>query len=156
MHVIYNCYGGSHSSVTAACIHAGLLEEGQIPTAQQLLGLPYYDQQIAEDHGHIRFIGEDNFGNKIYITSKHNLSNNYQTIMRSIASIIEIPNEELVFIDTMPYVNFLMVIGGYLSRRLGLVKIGRPIVIKGTQIAFKNFSSLVNSIKNKYGRLHHQ
>jgi len=152
MHIIYHCYGGSHSSVTAACLHAGLLKDTPVPKAKELLNLPYYDQQVAQDHGYIRFIGQDEYGNKIYITSKHNLGKGYETIMRSIASIAEIPNEQLVFIDTMPYVNWLMVLGGFLSRRLGWVKIGRPIVIKGTQLAFFSFSQVVNTIKTKYGR----
>jgi hypothetical protein len=153
LHVIYHCYGGSHSSVTAACIHAGLIKDNIIPNAEKLLKLPYYDQQVAKDHGYIRYIGNDEYGNKIYITSKHNLAKDYETIMRSIAGMMEIPNDQLVFVDTMPYVNWLMVIGGYLSRRLGFTKLGRPIVIKGTQISFFKFSHLVNIIKTKYGRL---
>ena len=153
MHIIYNCYGGSHSSVTAACIHAGLLKENTIPTPQELLSLPFFDKQVAKDHGSIRFIGEDDYGNKIYISSKHNLSYHYETIMRSIACILDYPNEKLLFIDTMPYVNWLMVIGGFLSRALGITAIGSPIVILGTQISFLKFSHLVNIIKTKYGRL---
>lgn len=153
MHIIYNCYGGSHSSVTAACIHSGLLKDNVIPTPGELLSLPYFDQQIAKDHGYIRYIGEDEWGNKIYISSKHNLSYHYETIMRSIACIMDYPNEKLLFIDTMPYVNWLMVIGGYFSRALGLIAIGRPIVILGTQISFFKFSHIVNLTKTKYGRL---
>jgi len=153
LHIIYNCYGGSHSSVTAASIHAGLLKDNVVPTSSQLLKLPYYDKQVAKDHGLIRYMGEDEYKNKIYITSKHNLGSNYETIMRSLACIMEISNEKLVFVDTMPYVNWLMVIGGFLSRRLGIVFLGRPIVIKGTQISFLKFTHLVNIIKIKYGRL---
>jgi len=152
LHIIYNCYGGSHSSVTAACIHVGLLQDGVVPSSKELLQLPYFDRQVAKDHGLIRYIGEDDYGNKIYITSKHNLGRHYETIMRSIACIMEIPNEKLAFVDTMPYVNWLMVIGGFLSRRLGIVSIGRPIVVLGTQISFFKFSQLVNIIKVKYGR----
>lgn len=153
MHIIYNCYGGSHSSVTAACIHAGLLKDNVVPTFKELLSLPYFDQQVAKDHGFIRYIGEDIYGNKIYITSKHNLSYHYETIMRSIACIVNFSNEKLLFIDTMPYVNWLMVVGGYLSRALGITVLGRPIVIWGTQISFFKFSHIVNIVKTKYGRL---
>ncbi|KJS83435.1 MAG: hypothetical protein JM58_12685 [Peptococcaceae bacterium BICA1-8] len=152
MHIIYNCYGGSHSSVTAASIHVGILKDNVIPNGCQLLNLPYYDKQVAKDHGFIRYIGEDEYRNKIYITSKHNLGRNYETIMRSLVCIMDLSNEKLVFVDTMPYVNWLMVIGGFLSRRLGIVSLGRPIVIKGTQISFLKFTQLVNIIKIKYGR----
>ncbi|SMB94437.1 Protein of unknown function [Desulfonispora thiosulfatigenes DSM 11270] len=152
MYIIYHCFGGSHSSVTSASIHVGILKENKIPTANELLALPYYDNQINEDHGYLRFMGHDEFGNQVYITGKQNLGESYEKIIRSLASILNIPNEEIIFIDPMPYVNFLMVIGGYLSRKLGLIAIGRPIVILGTQISFYKFSHLVNIIKYKYGR----
>ncbi|NMA02123.1 MAG: DUF3189 family protein [Clostridia bacterium] len=153
MHIIYHCYGGAHSSVTAAAIHTRLLSENTIPSGEELLKLPYYDLQVAEDHGYIRYMGQDEKQNNVYITSKHNLGKSYETIMRSVAEIAGLPQDELVFIDTMPYVNVLMMIGGYLSRRLGWVRIGRPIVIMGTKLAFPKFSQLVNIVKTKDIRL---
>ncbi|HPZ72110.1 MAG TPA: DUF3189 family protein, partial [Peptococcaceae bacterium] len=33
MKIIYNCYGGAHSSVTAAALHLGLLPEARPATA---------------------------------------------------------------------------------------------------------------------------
>lgn len=152
MIIIYNCYGGSHSSVASASIHAGLIKDNKVPTAKELMNLPFYDRQVAKDHGHIRFIGEDEKGNKIYVTSKHNMGYEYEKTLRSIASILDFPNEKITYIDTMPYVNWLMMLGGFLSRRLGWIKIGRPIVIKGTQLSFFKFGHLVNVVKYKYGR----
>ena len=35
-YAIYHCYGGAHSSVTAA-IHARLIPENTIPTSEELL-----------------------------------------------------------------------------------------------------------------------
>ena len=116
MKIIYNCYGGSHSSITAAAIHLGLLPDTYIPAAQEFLKIPYYDAQIGKDHGRIRFMGFDEFGNKVYITSKRNLGYNYEKIMRKILTLTEVPQEEYLFINTMPYVNILMVIGGYTSQ----------------------------------------
>lgn len=153
MHIIYHCYGGAHSSVTAAAIHARLLSENSIPNGEQLLKLPYYDLQVAKDHGYIRYIGQDEHDNSVYITSKHNLGEDYEDIMRSIANIAGLPQNQLVFVNTMPYVNILMMIGGYLSRRLGWVRIGRPIVIMGTKIAFPKFSQVVNIVKTRDIRL---
>lgn len=152
MHIIYHCFGGSHSSVTAACLHAGLLKDNKIPTREELMKLPFYDKQTGPDHGYIRFIGEDSWGNKIYLTSRHNLEEKYEDIIDSIADIMKINKQEFILVSTMPYVNILMVIGGYTSRRLGWVKIGRPIVVRGTQLAFSKFVHLVNLIKFKYGR----
>lgn len=83
MKIIYNCYGGAHSSVTAAAIHLGWLPETRLPTARELLNLPYYDAQKGKDHGKIRFLGLDCLGNEIYIVGKKNLGSYYEKIMRS-------------------------------------------------------------------------
>ncbi|HWJ02080.1 MAG TPA: DUF3189 family protein, partial [Verrucomicrobiae bacterium] len=48
MKIIYNCYGGSHSSVTAAAIHLGLVDCGKVPCARELWKLPYYDSQVKK------------------------------------------------------------------------------------------------------------
>jgi hypothetical protein len=147
--IIYNCYGGAHSSVTAAAIHLGWLPETRLPTARELLNLPYYDAQKGKDHGKIRFLGLDCLGNEIYIVGKKNLGSYYEKIMRSFILLSGESQDEFLFVDTMPYVNLWMVIGGFLSRRLGLVIPGRPIVIYGTQKAYDKFLHLVKIIKGK-------
>lgn len=150
MKIIYHCFGGSHSSVTAAAIHAGLLQTSRLPTAQELIDLPYYDQQTSQDHGQLRYIGRDEFGNEIYIAGKRNLSNIFTRIMGDVAKVFGIDSNEILLINTMPYVNWLMVIGGFSSRRMKWIKFGRPIVIKGTQFSFFKFVSLVDTVKYKY------
>ncbi len=147
---IYNCFGGSHSSVTAAAIHLAMLTENKIPTAGELTALPFYDAQVNEDHGRIRFMGYDRQGHSVYITSKRNLKGHYETIMRKVMEIGGIDQNDLVFIDTMPYVNIWMIVGGYLSRRLGFTLPGRKIVIYGTQQAFFKFVHLVRLIKARH------
>jgi hypothetical protein len=42
-----------------------------------------------------------------------------------------------------------MRVGGFLSRRLKLTVIGRPLVIMGTQKAYKNFSKIAENIEQK-------
>ncbi|MBZ4653996.1 MAG: hypothetical protein JG781_1335 [Peptococcaceae bacterium] len=150
MRIIYNCYGGSHSSITAAAIHVGLLPETRVAKKEELLNVPYFDAQVAPDHGRIRFIGFDEYGNEVYITSKKNLGRQYESIMRQFIYLAGGKQEDFLFINTMPYVNFLMVIGGYTSRRLGLSLLGRPIVIRGTQLSYMKFVHLVRLVKNKF------
>ena len=149
MKIIYNCYGGAHSSVTAAAIHLGWLPETRPPTARELLNLPYYDAQKGKDHGRIRFLGFDCLGNEIYVVGKKSLGPYYEKIMRSFITLSEGRQDEYLFVDTMPYVNLWMVIGGFLSRRLGMVVPGRPIVIYGTRRAYKKFLHLVKIIQGK-------
>lgn len=147
MKIIYCCFGGSHSSVTAAAIHLGMLSSTRTPTGAELLLVPYYDRQIAKDHGSFRYMGDDEYGNQIYIIGKHNLGRNFEDIIRQIAEIFGLDQTNFVIVDTMPYVNMTMMIGGYTSRRLGIVTIGRPIVIRGTQNAFFKLAAMVHRLK---------
>lgn len=150
MRIIYNCFGGAHSSVTVAALHLGLIPEDCIATARELLNLPYYDAQVGKDHGHIRFMGFDSWGNEIYIVGKKNLGASYENIMRSLIMLSGENQEKFLFVNTIPYVNLWMVIGGYLSRRLGWCFPGRRIVIYGTQKAYPKFLHLVKLLKGKY------
>lgn len=154
MKFIYNCYGGSHSSVTAAALHLGLLPENRVATVKEFLSVPYYDAQVSADHGRIRCFGFDKEGNEVYIASKRNLGNHYERIMRQFLDISVEPilAREVVFINTMAEVNIFMVIGGYISRRLGFCKLGRSLVIFGTRQSYAKFGQLVRQIKEEYHR----
>jgi hypothetical protein len=147
--IIYNCFGGSHSSVTAAAIHLRILPGDKTPRDSELLSLPYFDAQVAPDHGRLRFVGIDEFGNEIYVAGKRNLGTGYEMIMRSFLRIAGINDQEVIFIDTMPYVNAWMVIGGFLSRQCGLNKVGRKIVLYGTRRAYYRFIILVGRVKQR-------
>jgi hypothetical protein len=148
--IIYNCFGGSHSSVTAAAIHLGLLPDTRIAKPEEFLTIPYYDAQIGKDHGKLRLMGIDSSGNEVYIVGKKNLGNFYEKIMRHLISLSGEKQEKYLFINTMPYVNIWMVIGGYTSRRLGMILPGRSIVIYGCRKAYFKFVHLVNLLKERY------
>ncbi len=148
MKIIYHCYGGSHSSVTAAAIHLGMLPETRLPCKRELLSLPYYDAQVKEDHGRIRFMGYDEKGRQIYISSKNNLGESYERIMRQLLSVIsKEPAPAVAFVNTMPYVNVWMMLGGFLSRRWGWNHLGRTIIIAGTRQSYYRFVHLVEQLK---------
>jgi len=97
-------------------------------------------------------MGYDGEGNEVYITSKRNLGFGYERIMRQFLRITGRPDldREVIFINTMPHVNIFMVIGGYLSRRLGFYKLGRTIVVYGTRLSYLKFTHLIRQVKEKY------
>lgn len=147
MYIIYHCYGGAHSSVTAAGIHLGLISEYGIPTPEEILALPFYDQATKDDHGYLRYLGDDSEENHIFIIGRRGLKDCFSTLIRSLATLLGVSNEEVLIVNTVPYVNWMMMIGGYASRRWGWVSFGRPLVIKGTQKAFQDFVELVKTTK---------
>ncbi|KKM08808.1 hypothetical protein SY88_22125 [Clostridiales bacterium PH28_bin88] len=146
MKIIYHCYGGSHSSVTAAAIHLGLFPGGQLPILADFMNIPYFDHQVAEEHGVFRFMGTDADGHEVYVIGRRNLKN-FEPLVRGLAELMGVPQDDLLLVNTMPCVNWVMMVGGYISRRLKIVGLGRPIVVHGTRQAFLLFSGLVDQVK---------
>lgn len=148
MKVIYHCFGGSHSSVLAAALHLGLIDKNALPGIDDLLNLPVFDKTTDRDFGVIRKAGIDEYGNEIYILGKKNLGDRYTKILEGIADILGV-KEDLLAVNVMTRVNWLMKIGGYLSRRMGLVKLGRFFLLHGTRKSFFEIVNLVEITRNK-------
>ncbi|MEG3068137.1 MAG: DUF3189 family protein [Syntrophaceticus schinkii] len=113
--IIYHCYGGSHSSVTAAGIHLGILPRKRVANTAELLGVPYYDEYQPVTHGRLRFIGRDVLGNEVFVLGKRTAGPDTTIFLHNIAELFDC-GEEIYPVDTTFPVNPLMVIGGFLSR----------------------------------------
>ncbi len=152
MKVIYHCFGSAHSSVIASAIHTGLLPVDRIPSKEEILTLPYYDQTQREQIGNPFYVGRDEFGSEVYILG---LANHKDVGVRAILSILKIyniPSNQLVIADSLKEINTLTRIGGFMSRRLGLIKLGRPLTIKGIQMGYYKFVRLVKEVKEQITR----
>jgi hypothetical protein len=143
MKIIYHCFGGSHSSVTAAALHLGMLNKTRPPTREQLMEIPYYDKTSDADFGSIRYMGTDEFGHEVYVLGKKSMGNRYSAILMGVAEILG-SQDQLIMVNCMDRVNWSMKIGGFTSRRMRLALLGRPVVTWGTQ---KAFSQLVNLVE---------
>ena len=142
MKVIYHCYGGSHSSVTAAALHIGLISRNRPPSKEELLALPYFDRTNERDFGSIRFMGFDDYGNEIYILGKKNLGARYSNIIVGIADILGAKGQ-VIAVNCMKSINWAMKLGGFTSRKLGIPFLGRPVLSIGTRNAFFSLVNLV-------------
>jgi len=152
MKIIYHCYGGAHSSVTAASIHLGLLPMDYIPDRHMFWRIPLYDRQDVDEHGHIFFMGVDEYGNEVYLTARRSWPVVLEKVFEGLAGIFNIPKEDYLFVNVMEKVNLTMKFGGFISRRWGFIKLGRPIVTLGTQAAYFRVVELVREIKSRVGR----
>lgn len=146
MKIVYHCYGGAHSSVVAAGVHLGHVPTDRIPTTAEFQRLNLFDVTVGKDHGLIRFMGRDEYGNEIYTMGRRNAGKQISGVLCGLAEIIGAPGD-LVMVDVLAYVNWLMMVGGYTSRKLGLVKLGRPVVIWGVQRFFWDIVNVVMKIK---------
>lgn len=154
MLVIYHCFGGSHSSVTAAAIHLGFLPRDRVPTAAEFLTLPYFDARSKGEEGEVRFMGKDREGNHIYTAGKKKLGSRFEALLHDLAEALGIAPQKIIFINTSSLVTLTMRIGGFISRRLGIAILGRPLVIWGIRRAYFQIVNFVtekekNIIKGK-------
>ena len=149
MKIIYHCFGGTHSSITAAAIHLGWLPGDKIPPARRFMELPYYDKRDGWDRGEIVFMGTDEKGHEIYAVGRGSESKVLINLIDDLASLLEIPAGSYRLVNVMKQVNLLMKLGGFTSRRLKAVKLGRPVVVAGTRLAFPAIKDLVDRIKGE-------
>ena len=144
--IIYHCYGGAHSSVTAAAIHLGVLDPAKVPEKDELLALSLFDRQTRDGHGRLHFFGFDEWGNQVFSVGCRNMGMVLERVVQETAALLGF-GDELLFVDTLHCVSLKMRIGGYISRHLELVGCGRPLVVQGTREVYPRLVQLVRQVK---------
>lgn len=146
--VIYSCYGGTHSSPVAAAIHLGRLPRDRVPAREELLSIPGFDRAEGDGRGRLTPVGTDRWGNFVYVLPRGSIP--LRALRRLIAGTLAMcgrADMPLVIVDTLVCLNWPMRVGGFLSRRLGLVFVGRPLVAWGTQRAYRCLVALVERVE---------
>lgn len=139
--MIFHCYGGAHSSVTSSGIYLGLLPRDRVPDTAEILQVPHYDGDEPIAYGHFRFVGRDQAGRVVYVLGKRRLGPHINRLLIVVAGIFGRAGN-IFSVDTTAPVNVLMMCGGYVSRDLKLVSLGRPFVVRGTKLAYFRFVQL--------------
>lgn len=153
MKIFYCCYGSAHSSVVAAAIHLGWLPEDRVPELEEIEKLPHYDKTASAEIGTPFFMGKDRKGAEIYIIG---MASQRLLVKNAIVSFLQhsgVEPEDVIFVDAIPLVNLKTKIGGILSRRMGLVSVGRPLTIRGVQERYFDFVKMVKEVKRALGLL---
>lgn len=153
MIVIYHDVGGCHSSATAANIHINRLPIDRVPSREELLALPTFDKLQKGDKGKMIYIGEDEFGAKVYTMGRRRSTS---IVIPAICDMYFANTgslEGLFLSNTSPSVNNIMRIGGVSSRVFKLVFLGRPIVAAGTLKAYPQIVEIVRKTK-EYMKAH--
>ena len=146
---IYNCYGGTHSSVLAAVYHLEMLDKTQEPTKEEILNLPNFNKLVHGNRGELFYYGNDKDGNKVYTVGRGN-SKILIPGLYNLASMLHkqnLLNEKIIFSNTSPTVPLPMTFGGLLSRGLKIDFLGVPLLVKGAKQSYKNVIELVNNTK---------
>jgi hypothetical protein len=149
MRVVFHCYGGTHASPVAAALYLGRLDEGRRPTLRRLLSLALFDRVSPRDFGRLIPVGEDRWGNRVYILGCGRYPDIVLRALEGFTDLLGLDADELVLADVVPCINLLMRFGGYASRALGWVWLGRPLVAWGTLLAFPNLVSLAQETRQR-------
>lgn len=147
MNIIYHCVGGAHSSVLAASIHLGLLPADRKPTKEDILSIPFFDTLSKQEQGKILLRGIDESGNKVFTLSRQFVP---RLLLPAIKDAYQLGGgqlSDLLLVNTLNPVNWLMKIGGFSSRRLHLVAFGRPIAAYGSAKAYYKIAQIVANTK---------
>jgi hypothetical protein len=147
MKIIYHCFGGAHSSVIAAAIHLNQLSASEKPEPQDILKCAYFDEVPTEKQGVIHYLGKDEKGNDVYNMGCGGAGAIMERALPDILKTYGVSADDLYMVDTLGCVNFPMRLGGYISRRLGVVNVGRPLVLKGSIMAYPALAKLVGKVK---------
>lgn len=149
MKIIYHCYGSAHSSVVCASIHMDILPTDRKPSGKDLMRLPRFDTTTSQQIGTIFSMGRDAHENEVYILGMASAKTVVKNTIFSLLDIYHIDRDDITLINTLGHVNMVTKIGGLLSRRLGLISIGRPLVIFGVRHNYFDYVSLVKSVKER-------
>lgn len=147
MIVIYHCVGGAHSSVLAASIHLGLLPVDRKPTKEDILNIPFFDTLSKQEQGKILMKGIDEHGNNVFTLSRQFVPRLKLPAIKDAYQLGGGKLSDLLLLNTMEPVNWLMKIGGFSSRRLHFVAFGRPIAAYGAAKVYDKIAQIVASTK---------
>lgn len=146
MKVIYHCYGQAHSSVTAANIHLGHLPRHRLPTLTEIQHQPLFDRTEEHELGTPRLMGMDGWGNEVYVIGLAGGKKALERALIDFLTISGVGRSEFLFVYALQHAGVPLRIGGYTSRRLGLVWPGRPLSAVGVWLKYRRFVSLVDGV----------
>lgn len=147
MRIFYHCYGSAHTSVIASAIHVGILPMSRRPDPEEIRRVPNFDKFKNSEIGTPIYIGPDEDGNQVYIIG---LATGKKIMAGALLDFLlsgGVREGDVYFADALPGANVLTRIGGFLSRQVGLVRIGRPLCAKGIWQTYPQFVELVRRVK---------
>lgn len=146
MKLFYYCYGRAHSSVVAGLIHLNKLPKDRVPDIKEIVSAPGFDQSDKSDFGIPYFLGKDECNNEVYIIGFGGAPN---LGLQTICYLLERMGNPLEwkFYNSLASIGWLTKIGGFLSKKLKLSRIGKYLAALGIQKTYSNLVELVQTAK---------
>lgn len=145
--LFYHCYGGAHTSVTCASIHLNYLPHDRTPETYEFKAIPFYDKMDDGMLGTPLYMGRDERGWDIYALGMMDGERVVIPAIKSLLNMNGISQHEVVFVNALVHINPLTAIGGFISRRLGVPFMGRPMTVWGIRKSYPHLVELVTRVK---------
>ncbi len=145
--VIYHCYASAHTSLVTAAIHTGLLPATRVATKKEITGLSSFDRVPDSQIGSPHFFGCDLSGYQVMALGMGGGTELVRRALYSWLTIHNLPINSLMLVNLMPHIHPLTRIGGFMSRRLGIVIPGRWLTVRGIQCKYRHYLKLVREVK---------
>lgn len=146
--VVYHCFGGTHSSIIAANLHLGRLPWQVLPQRDELLALPHFDKLGSDAQGLVIPQGKDEGENLVCTVSRRSEGRLLENILSSYSHLLGV---ELLVVDALAPLGSLARVGGFLSRRWGVISLGRVLLLGDCLRVYPRFLDLVGETRNNLG-----
>ncbi len=153
MKIFYCCWGSAHTSVVSSHIHLGILPIDRLARFEEINDLKMYDRTPNTEIGTVFYVGDDQWGNQIYFMGFGPQKLLVRQGVTDYLRLRGIDTHDLLFVDAIVNATWVTCVGGYLSRRLGLTWIGRPLTILGILQNYRAFTRLVRSVYDQIDRV---
>jgi len=148
MKIIYSCFGGAHSSIVTSGIHMGYLPMNSSATTEEILTTPFYDKAPNIEVGKPLYMGKDKKNYSIYAMGMGHARNYYTKMLYEFYNEITYNHKkDIIFINVTSLLNNYTRLGGFMSRRLNIVPLGRPLTVYGIKRNYNHFIELVQNVK---------
>jgi hypothetical protein len=152
MKIFYHCYGSAHSSVTAANLHLGLLPRARRPPLAEILHQPLFDRALHCDVGRPILMGADEWGHEVFVIGLAAGKKPLAGALADFAALHGVGRHQLLMVDALGAAGWTLRVGGYLSRRIGLVRLGRPLSAAGVWANYWAFVAIVETVLDRAAR----
>lgn len=143
---VYFCYGGAHTSVTAANIHLGRLPAA--PSWRAVVRQPYFDRSRPAERGILVLMGCDDAGARVYCLGLGPRCHAVAACLGRVLGAAGVGPDRLRLVGVLCAAGLAVRLGGLLSRRCGLVLLGRPLCAWGIGRAHARLAGLVAAARS--------
>ncbi len=93
-------------------------------------------------------MGVDDDGNEVYTLALGGGHRRLKYAVDAALRLAEVPRAEYRLVNCLPCVNLATRLGGFSSRSLGAVWLGRPLVAWGVARSYQNYVRLVQKVRS--------